>query len=104
VSYRRPVEYTFAAPLWVHQGEAGWHFVTVPPEVGEDIADRTAGSRRGFGSVRVAVTVGGTRWRTSIFPDAGSGSFLLPVKRSVRIAESLEAGDVVEAKLEVVPA
>lgn len=95
--------HTFAAPLWVHHGEGGWHFLSVPPDVGADIADRTAGSRRGFGSVRVAATVGATSWRTSIFPDAPSGSFLLPVKRTVRKAEGLETGDVVRVELEVDP-
>ena len=41
----------------------GWHFVSLPPEIDSDIADVTAGIRAGFGSVRVAATVGTTSWR-----------------------------------------
>ena len=91
--------FEFAAPLWQYPGEGGWHFVSLPAEISSDITDITAGSRRGFGSVRVAVTVGVTSWRTSIFPDSKTGVYLLPVKKAVRVAEHLEAGDQVQAQL-----
>lgn len=93
--------YAFAAPLWVHPGEGGWHFVTVPPDVSAEIAERTSGARQGFGSVRVAVAVRGTAWRTSLFPDAASRAYLLPVKKSVRAAARLEADDVLEVEIDV---
>lgn len=54
-----------------------------------------AGPPRGFGSVRVEATVGGTTWRTSVFPDSRGGSYVLPVKRAVREAEDLDDGDQV---------
>lgn len=87
------------APLWLWSAQSSWHFVTVPPEVSEDVADLTAGLRHGFGSVRVEVTVGRTSWRTSIFPDSTAGAFVLPVKKSVRVAEGLAVGDVVRARI-----
>lgn len=92
----------FAAPLWRYPGADGWHFVSLPLEISADITDITAGTRRGFGSVRVAVTVGATSWRTSIFPDSKTGTYLLPVKRAIRMAEHLEDGDEVRAHLEIV--
>ena len=93
--------YRFAGQLWVHPGEAGWHFLTVPSEISADIAERTTGTRRGFGSVRVVAVVGRTEWRTSLFPDAQAGAYLLPVKKSIRAAARLHAGDVLEIELEV---
>jgi hypothetical protein len=57
---------------------------------------------RGFGSVRVSVTVGSTTWQTSVFPDSKTGTFVLPLKKSVRTAEHLKAGASVEAQLEIV--
>ena len=51
--------------------------------------------------IRVAVTIGQTRWRTSIFPDKASGGFLLPLKAAVRKAESLGVGDVARVTLEL---
>ena len=90
------------AELWLHDGAAGWHFVTLPAEVAERVREE-AGEPRGFGSVRVEVTVGRTTWRTSVFPDARSGSFVLPVKAEVRRREDLLVGDVVRIRLVVVP-
>ena len=80
-----------------------WCFVTVPRELSEEIHDLTTARapRRGFGSVRVEVTLGGTRWQTSVFPDAGSGCFVLPVKKAVRRQEDLEPGDLVEVMLRI---
>ncbi|WP_257792107.1 DUF1905 domain-containing protein [Marisediminicola antarctica] len=51
--------------------------------------------RPGFGSIRVSVTLGGSTWLTSIFPDSKSGTFLLPVKGSIRARERVAPGDVV---------
>lgn len=93
--------FDFVAPLWLYPGEGGWRFVTVPAEIAEEITDLSAGSRRGFGSVKVAVTVGETSWQTSVFPDGASGTYLLPVKKSVRTAEGLEDGDDVLVRLEL---
>ena len=45
--------------------------------------------------------MGMTTWRTSVFPDSASGCFVLPVKRSVREADEVDAGDVVEVLLRV---
>ena len=93
--------FEFAAPVWRYPGADGWHFVSLPPEISTDITDISTGIRRGFGSVRVAVTVGSTSWRTSIFPDSKTGAYLLPVKKAVRVAERLEVGDQIKAQLEI---
>jgi hypothetical protein len=75
--------------------------VSLPADTSAEISDAAAGARRGFGSVRVAATIGGTSWRTSIFPDSKTGTYLLPVKEAVRMAEQLDAGDVVRAQLQL---
>lgn len=53
---------------------------------------------RGFGSLKVAVTIGGSTFKTSVFPSKETG-WMLPVKASVRKAEGLAEGDVVEVVL-----
>ena len=94
----------FEAELWIWDARRAdtWVFVTVPAKQSEEIRDATDGPRRGFGSVRVAVAIGGSRWRTSIFPDKSRGGYVLPVKWSVRRAEGLDVGEVVTVQLEVV--
>lgn len=94
--------FAFSATLWRYPGADAWHFVTVPPDISADLSDLAAGVKRGFGSVRVAVTLGSTSWRTSVFPDSRTGTYLLPVKKAVRSAEHLEAGDACHVGLEIV--
>jgi hypothetical protein len=51
--------------------------------------------------VRVTATIGGTVWKTSIFPDAKAGVYVLPLKKAVRKAEKVEAGDTATVKVEL---
>lgn len=95
--------FEFTAELWEHSSMPGsWYFVTLPEDCADDIAAITEGAeRRGFGSVRVEVTIDPSTWRTSVFPDKASGSYLLPVKKAVRTAAAIEAGDAVVVHLAV---
>ena len=68
---------------------------------GHELARRLElGKRRGFGSVKVAVQIGNSRWQTSLFPQK-SGGWFLPVKKPVRLAEGLDFGDEVAGELEL---
>jgi hypothetical protein len=91
--------FEFSAELWRYTGKAAWYFVTLPHDVADDIDEITGDTRRGFGSVRVEVTVGSSTWNTSIFPDTKSESFVLPVKKAVRVAEDLDEGARFEVRL-----
>ena len=97
------VEHVFRAQVWEHSpaDPGSWHFVTVPAVLSEDLA-LEAGPRAGFGSIRVEATIGSTTWRTSVFPDSASGSFVLPVKKQVRRAEALVAGSACRVALAVI--
>lgn len=87
----------FESELWIWDARRNdsWTFVSLPVEASDEIRDRAGGLQRGFGSLRVRATVGGTSWTTSVFPDSARDSYVLPVKRAVRTAESLSAGDMV---------
>ena len=95
-------EITFDAPIWEHDGNASWHFVSVPEDHSDDIAEVTAGMTRGFGSVRVEVELGPSRWRTSLFPDTKRGCYILPMKKAVRKANGVGHGDVVAVTLRLI--
>ncbi len=83
------MQYELRNRVWLYPGKAGWRFVTLSKKVGKDIRDVFGVSERGFGSLPVKVTVGKTRWKTSIFPDKKSGSYLLPIKAEVRKKENI---------------
>ncbi len=91
--------YSLKLKVWLHPGHAGWHFVTVPKKESALIKETTKGIKRGWGSVRVRVTLGETTWDTSIFADAEFGTYLLPLKSDVRKKEKVEEGDVVKLEL-----
>lgn len=93
--------YTFVGELWEHQPEGPtWVLVTVPVEDSDEIRERVP-TRVGFGSVRVRARIGDTSWKTSVFPSAESGCYVLPLKKDVRRAEGLETGDAAEVTIEL---
>ncbi|MBO1269273.1 DUF1905 domain-containing protein [Arthrobacter cavernae] len=93
--------YSFKARLWHYPEEAGWYFLTLPEELAAEIREDTAPFRRGFGSVKVTATVSGQGWSTSLFPDSKSSSYLLPVKKAIRVAAGIDVGDQVDVRFEV---
>lgn len=94
--------FTFEAELfeWDARDDASWVFVQLPLEVADEIRDLVP-TRRGFGSVRVGVRCGPSEWATSVFPDKGSGSYVLPVKKAVRKRAGIEPGDLAEFELDL---
>lgn len=94
---------TVTAPIWLwSEGQGSWHFLTVPPGDATDIRAHGLGNpRRGFGSVRVAATINGVSWRTSLFPQK-SGGYILPVRADVRRKAGIAAGDEVTVELELI--
>ncbi|GAB0108495.1 DUF1905 domain-containing protein [Nocardia sp. JMUB6875] len=95
-------EYSFTAELWEWEAQASWFFVSLPEAVADEIEERFGHTAAGFGSIKVKVTVGSSRWSTSIFPDSKRGTYVLPMKKAVRTAEGLTVGDPVEVELEIV--
>lgn len=96
--------FEFEAELfeWDARDDASWVFATVPADISEDVRDMEL-PRKGFGSVKVRVRLGGSEWRTSIFPDSKSGCYVLPVKKAVRTEEKLELGDVAAFEIDIAP-
>ncbi|ARN80633.1 DUF1905 domain-containing protein [Methylocystis bryophila] len=93
--------YRFASTIWRYPGEAAWRFVTLPEPISREI-QLFHPRRAGFGSVKVTAAIGGSEWRTSLFPDKKTGRYLLPIKADVRKKEHLEDGAELEVSL-VVP-
>ncbi len=93
--------FTVRAKLWLYNAPGGWHFITLPPKPAREIKGALTGIRRGWGSLAVEATIGKTVWKTSIFPDRKSASYLLPVKSDVRKKENIHDGDTVVLTLKV---
>lgn len=96
------VQLTFTAPLWQWEARSdSWWFVSVPEDLSDDLAALPL-PPRGFGSIRVRVTVGSTTWSTSVFPSDREKCYVLPVKKAVRTKEGLAPDEPVSVALETV--
>ena len=97
-----PVLVVFDAELWLWDVRRAdtWVFVGLPVGESEEIRDLAGGLRRGFGSLRVRATIGSSTWTTSIFP--GRAGYVLPVKRSIRVAQALDVGDTATVTVELI--
>ena len=94
-------EYKIDSVVWLYPGMAGWHFVTIPEVVSDDINRQFRDLKRGWGSLSVKVRIGKTIWETSIFPDKKSKAYLLPIKKDVRKNEKILADEKVTLFLEI---
>ena len=65
-------------------GQGLYYVVEVPKTSSQNIRHTYGVSARGFGSVPVLVRIGITQWRTSIFPDRRSQTYLLLLNKKVR--------------------
>ncbi|MEP7167264.1 MAG: DUF1905 domain-containing protein [Candidatus Woesebacteria bacterium] len=93
--------FTVTAKVWLYPGKTAWHFVSIPIETTKEIDFYFAHEKRGWGSLPVRVTIGESIWKTSIFPDKKTGTFLLPIKAAVRKAENIQDTDAITLILEV---
>lgn len=93
--------YKIDAVVWLYPGMAGWHFLTVPEDVAEDINRQFGDMKAGWGSLPVKAIIGKTTWDTSIFPDKKSKGYLLPLKKEVRKSEKISVDQMVSVVLEI---
>jgi hypothetical protein len=89
----------FKGKIWFWRGPAPWYFVTVPEKQCRDLHAISGTVTYGWGMIPVRVRIGKTTWTTSLWPK--DGSYIVPIKTSVRKAEKLEEGDTVTIRLEV---
>ncbi|MBR7743624.1 DUF1905 domain-containing protein [Phycicoccus sp. BSK3Z-2] len=93
--------WTVTAPVWRAE-DSSWHFATIPAGVSDEVDAAVGDLTGGFGSVRVEVTLGGSVWRTSLFPSREHAAYVLPMKKTVRTAEGVGEGDEVRLVLRLV--
>ena len=91
------LEFTDKIIFW--RGPAPWFFVPVPAHESREIGGISKQVTYGWGVIPVHVRIGDTTWQTSLFPK--DDRYLVPIKASVRKAESLAEGDRVTVQLEI---
>jgi uncharacterized membrane protein (UPF0127 family) len=57
--------------------------------------------KRGWGSLPIIATINKTNWKTSLFPDRKSETYLLALKADVRKKEKINVGDTIKMQIEI---
>jgi hypothetical protein len=99
IHYVGLMDIEFNGTIWYWRGPAPWYFVTVPEEQCRDLKAMLEMVTYGWGMIPATIQIGKTEWETSLFPK--DGRYIVPIKASVRKAESLEDGDKVTVRLVV---
>lgn len=91
------VEIAFSGEVVYWRGPSPFYFVAVPPDAAREIAEVASLVTYGWGAIPATVRIGDTTWTTSLFPR--DGGYLLPVRVSVRKAEAVNLGDLVDVNM-----
>lgn len=95
------MRYKMRAQITLYPGTAAWHFLHIPKERSAELRAKYNNKHKGWNSLPVEVTIGKTSWKTSIFYERKSESYLLPVKAEVRQKETIFAGDTINFLIKV---
>lgn len=81
------------------QAEKGsWFFVALEKELSQKIS-KTWKEQKGWGRIKVEVTIGKTTWQSNLFSEKKE-RYLLVIKKPVAEAENLKAGDLISLTIQ----
>jgi Domain of unknown function (DUF1905) len=95
------MNYEFEAEVHLWSSNPKFFLVSVPKKYSDEIRQMSEGLTNGFGSLKVEAQIGSVIWRTSIFPEAKTGLFDLPLKAEVRKKNQLVEGSKAKVRLEI---
>jgi len=93
------MKFEFDGIIFYWRGPSPFLFVAVPEEPSREIKTISTRVTYGWGVIPAHVTIGETRWKTSLFPK--EGRYLVPIKKIVQKSENLSVGDSVFLRLEI---
>lgn len=93
------LELSFAALVIEWRGPAPFFYARMPLEAAAEVAAVKRAASYGWGAIPVTVRIGEVDFATSLFPK--DGTYLLPLKASVRRELAVSVGDMVEVEMTV---
>ena len=93
------IKYEFTAKPWQYSGKGAWYFVSMPAEQAAEIRANLRWAEEGWGRLKALAEIGNSQWKTAIWFDTKSNTYLLPLKAEIRKREKVEAGKVVEVRV-----
>ncbi len=91
--------FSIQASVWIYPGDIGWHFVNIPKDISALV--RAMKKSYGAGFIKVKVTLGESSWKTALFYQQISTSYILPIKKAIRKTEGVFAGDTIDLRIDI---
>lgn len=92
--------FTFKNRVWRDPKAMGWYFVDLDDSLSQKIKKLSDKSVSKYGLVKSLATIGGTSWKTTLFPTK-KGNYVMSIIKSVRQKEKIEDKDMLEVKIEI---
>ncbi len=89
------IQYHFRSKPWKYQGPGGWHFISLPQKLSNEIRNIFKSAEGGWGRLPATSRIGGSEWKTAIWYDSKMNTYLLPVKAEIRNKEHVVDGELV---------
>jgi hypothetical protein len=84
------IKYDFNSKPWKYTGPASWTFISLPEAFSREIRDNLRNEEEGWGRLKATVKIGNTEWKTAIWFDTKTNTYLLPLKAAIRKTENIE--------------
>lgn len=84
------IKHEFSAKIWLHSGQGGWHFISLPKGIAKEIRDNLKSEEQGWGRLKATAKIENSQWETAIWFDTKHKTYLLPLKAEIRKKEKLE--------------
>jgi hypothetical protein len=91
--------FTIRGEIWYWRGPAPFYFVTVPAPESCEIKSVEKLVTYGWGMIPATIGIGDTTYKSALW--AKDGAYIVPLRASVRKAESLEEGQMIEVRLDI---
>jgi hypothetical protein len=93
------VKYQFSALPWQYQGKGAWMFVSLPMVLTAEIRNLFKTEEEGWGRLKVTAKISNSEWKTAIWFDKKSQTYLLPLKADIRKKENIQVEQSIEVNL-----
>lgn len=90
-------KFTIKGVVWVWPGSTPWHFITLDKKISDEVRE----SFPKMSIVKIKAKVGEVEWQTAFFRESKTKSYIMPLKKKIRLAEDIWSGEEIEVHVEI---
>jgi hypothetical protein len=95
------IRYQFEALMWRVNAQGGWHFVSLPKDISDEIREALKWQEQGWGRMKATAIIGDLRWETAIWFDTKRGTYILPIKSIIRTKTGIRLNEATAIQIEI---